>query len=98
MTMVDNSPMKNMNNSFINKIKANKLKYSESNNDQKHSNNATKVNPINLSSASDEKSNRIELNLVLEKYGKVLKQEEIDELRKAKEIYFLGALTEVIYN
>jgi len=54
-------------------------------------------NNINLmNNPSDDKQSCIDKKIIFEKYIKVLKDIETDEIKNTKEIYFLGKIPQVI--
>jgi hypothetical protein len=49
-----------------------------------------------MNNPSDDKQSCIDKKIIFEKYIKVLKDIETDEIKNTKEIYFLGKIPQVI--
>ncbi len=96
MTVVSNKSNKLSNCSFNTnvspKVKSSNLNVHNFSSSMKSSNN--NINLMN--NPSDDKQSCIDKKIIFEKYIKVLKDIETDEIKNTKEIYFLGKIPQVI--
>jgi hypothetical protein len=95
MTVVSNKSNKLSNCSFNTNVSP-KVRPSNQNVQNFSSSMKSSNNNINaINNPSDDKQTCIDKKLIFEKYMKVLKDHETEEIKNTKEIYFLGKITQV---